>query len=122
MVKIKTRPAPPIFPPSKPDFFYRVTDNTSYFQRGTVARTRALDPHGAFSIDGPDPCFKFGLVCMPISTDTILSHLKGNVAEGGDEGGGEWGWFISVYDRRWEGRVSKRGRLMGGGCTGKRIR
>ena len=47
---------------------------------------------------------------MPISADTILWHLEGKVAEGGDRGGGKWGWFISVYDNKEEvkGEVDKR--------------
>jgi hypothetical protein len=92
MVKIKTRPPP--FPPY-PNFFYRVTDSTSYFQHGTIARTGASDPHSAFSYNGVGACWEYGPLYM-LNVDTILSHIEGKAPI--EEG--EWPWFISVYENK----------------------
>jgi hypothetical protein len=99
MVKIKTRPqnTTPTYPP--PDCFYRVTDSTSFFQYAIIARTRAPDPHCAFSIDGYDAWFKYyfpGNLHKVLSAQTILERLeRESPAEEGD-----WDWFIGVYDNK----------------------
>jgi hypothetical protein len=96
MVKIKTRRPPPTYPNFNPDFFYRVTDSTSYFQHGTIASTGASDPHSAFSYDGAWACSKYGPLYISLSVDTILSHIEGKAPV--EEG--ERGWFISVYENK----------------------
>jgi hypothetical protein len=99
MVKIKTRPPGPKTGPT-PDFFYRITDSTSYFQYGISARTTSTGAHDlrcAFSYVGPDPSSQYGPIHNNLTPDVFLSHLQGQEVVDG-----EWGWFISVYDNKEE--------------------